>query len=111
MFSRLAAALELLAVKDDRPRIKVVSTTFDGTGDVELFIRQFTDVTGASRWADNPTLLQLRNSLRDKAGDGGRAEDYTSVLEAPRMRFGTSASKAQALLANVRRDHCTSSQE
>ena len=111
VLSRLAKALELLAVKDDRPRVKVVPPTFDGTGEVELFIRQFTDVAEASRWSDDITLLQLRNSLKDKAVDCGRAEDYTTVLEALRMRFGTSASEAQTLLANVRRDPRTSLQE
>ena len=50
-------------------------------------------------------------SLRDKALDCGKAVDYAAVLEALRMRFGTSASEAQALLANVRRDHRTSLQE
>ena len=44
VLSRLATALNLLAVKDDRPCVKVVPPTFDGTGDVELFIRHFIDV-------------------------------------------------------------------
>ena len=111
VLGRLAAAIELLAVRDTRPRVKVTPPTFDGTGDVELFIRQFSDVAEASGWAADISLLQLRNSLRDKAVDCGRAGDVASVLEALRMRFGTSASEAQALLANVRRDSRTTLQE
>ena len=111
VLERITTALELLSVRDARPRVKVVPPTFDGTGDVELFIRHFTDVATASEWQDGIALLQLRNSLRDKAVDCGRAADLPAVMEALRMRFGTSASEAQALLANVRRDNRTSLQE
>ena len=111
VLGRLAAALELLAVRDPRPRVKLTPPTFDGSGDVELFIRQFSDVAEANEWTADISLRQLRNSLKDKAVDCGRAVDYRAVLEALRMRFGTSASEAQALLANVRRDHRTSLQE
>ena len=111
VLDRITRALELLTVQAPRPRVKVVPPTFNGTGDVELFIRQFTDVAAASEWPRDIALLQLRNSLRDKAVDCGRACDLDAVTEALRMRFGTSASEAQALLANVRRDSRTSLQE
>ena len=107
---RITTALELLAVRDARPHVKVVPPTFDRTGDVELFIRHFTDVATASGWQDDLTLLQLRNLLQGKAVDCGRAADLP-VTEALRMRFGTSASEAQALLANVRQDNRTSLKE
>ena len=111
VLERITTALELLTVGHTRPRVKIAAPTFDGTGDVELFVRHFTDVATASEWSDEMTLLQLRNSLRDKAVDCGRAVDFPAVVEALRMRFGTSASEAQALLANVRRDHRTPLQE
>ena len=65
---------------DARPAVKVVPPTFDGTGDVKLFIRHFTDVATASKWQDEIALLQLRNSLRDKAVDCGRAADFPAVV-------------------------------
>ena len=111
VLERITQALELLSVREPRPRVKVVPPTFDGTGDVELFVRQFLDVANASEWPQDIALLQLRNSLRDKAVDCGRADNLDAVVEALRMRFGTSASEAQALLANVRRDNRTSLQE
>ena len=111
VLGRLAAAIELLAIRDTRPCIMVTPPTFDGTGDVELFIRQFSDVAEASKWAADISLLQLRNSFRDKAVDCGRAVDVALVLEALQMWFCTSASEAQALLAYVRRDSCTTLQE
>ena len=80
VLARLATALELLAVRDHKPRVKVVPPTFDGSGNVELFIRHFSDVAEASGWAADISLLQLRNSLRNKAVDCGRAVDYAAVL-------------------------------
>ena len=97
VLDRITLALELLTLQAPRP-------TFDGNGDVELFIRQFSAVAEASVWTRETALLQLRNSLKDKAIDCGRADDQHAVIEALRMRFGTSASEAQALLANVWRD-------
>jgi len=111
VLDRITTALELLAVRDNRPRVKVTAPTYDGTGDVELFIRHFTDVANASEWTDDIALLQLRNSLKDRAAECSRAVDYPAVVEALRMRFGTSPSEAQALLANVRRDNRTSLSE
>ena len=111
VLERITTALMLLAVRDARPRVKVVLPTLDGSGDVELFIRQFTDMATASKWQDDLAFLQLRNCLRDKAVDCSRAADFSLVLEALRMRFRTFPSEAQALLANVRRDSSTPLQE
>ena len=112
VLERITRTLELLTVQQaPRPRVKVDPPTFDGTGDVELFIRQLSDVAAVCEWPDDIVLLQLRNCLRDKAIDCGRANNVDTVIQALQMRFGTSASEAQALLANVRRDHRTSLQE
>ena len=49
VLERLTTALEQLTVREPtRPRIKVSAPVFDGSGDVELFIRQFLAVAEAS---------------------------------------------------------------
>ena len=68
-------------------------------------------MANASEWVGDVALLQLRNALRDKAVDCGRAVNFDAVSEALRLRFGTSASEALALLAKMRRDNRISLQE
>ena len=91
--------------------VKVATLTFDGSGDGELFIKQFFAVAEASERPDDIARLQLSNALQDEAVDCGRADSLPAVMETLRMKFGTTDSETQALLAITRRDNRTTLQE
>jgi len=91
---RLAELLEgLLRDRPDRPRYK--APEFDGTQDVELFIRQFQDVARANEWNQEATLLHLRRALIGKAHDCGDSATTADILAALRLRFGITARQAR----------------
>ena len=47
------------------------SPEYNGTGSVEVFIRQFLDVAEANTWDEKAALLHLRMALKDDARDCG----------------------------------------
>lgn len=84
---------------------------FEGTGDVELFIRQFSEVARANEWSPLGTLLHLREALKEGAKDCGRGENVASILAALRAKYGLTPREARTRLTNLRRDPKTSLQE
>ena len=92
-----------------RDRFK--APTFDGAGDVELFIQQFGEVSQANSWEDAAALLHLKESLKEGSRDCGQAGTLQGVETALRARYGLSTREARSRLTSLRRDSRTTLQE
>ena len=77
---------------------------YRGSGDVELFIRQFQMVAEANEWNQLATLLHLRECLEEKAQACGRADTPIGIFTALRSRFGLTPREARSRLSGLRRD-------
>lgn len=79
--------------------------TYNGEGDIELFIGQFEDVANANRWEPVQCTLHLRTQLQGIAQECGRARTYEGILIDLRARFGISRQQAKERLSHMRRGH------
>ena len=105
--ARLAELLEGFA-RDRPPGPRFKAPEYDGTQDVELFIRPFQDVARANQWQDQAVLLHLRRSLTGKATDCGDGPTPEAILVALRLRFGITARQARDKLRYQIKDGKTS---
>lgn len=85
-------------------RDKLPVPRFDGTSDVELFLKQFNDVRQANEWDPVTSLLQLRGALEKDATECARGDDIDTVQANLRSRFGITVRQARDRLAVLRRD-------
>jgi len=75
--------------------------TFDGTGDVELYITQFADVVQANAWSERHAVLHLRAHLDSTAKECGRGTTVAEINTALRARFGTTSRQAKDKLMQL----------
>ena len=87
-----------------RPRDTFRAPTYNGEGDIELFLAQFDDVAVANHWGGQATLLHLRAHLEGSARACGVGRTRDRVEEALRARFGLSQRQAKDRLIHLRRD-------
>ena len=111
MMDRLTEAIERMGQNNDRRHRDFEAPTFNGKGDVELFIRQFTDVAETNDWSAMATLLHLRRALQDGANECSRSRDVRDIFASLRARYGMTAREARAKLAGLRGDSKTTLQE
>jgi hypothetical protein len=111
LLDRLTVAIELLSQRPTRTPENFKPPTFNGEGDVELFISQFGEVADANQWEPAATLLHLREALKEGARDCGRAQRLTGIFTALRARFGLSPREARSKLNSLRRETSTTLQE
>ena len=101
----------MLADLVNRPQPAPVATfkapTFDGSSDVECFIRQFQDVCLANEWNNNASLLHVRTKLKGDAGDCGKGENIDAVYAALRSKYGITRREARNRLSNLKRNSRT----
>ena len=113
--ARLVEAIEALVKRQGRepgPAMPIFKAPqFDGEGDIEYYIQQFTDVAMANQWTEPAQLLYLRESLREGARDCGKAPDVAGVFNSLRARYGLTPREARARLAGLRKESRTSLQE
>ena len=68
---------------------------FDGTGDLELFLRRFQTLAEYFDWRGEEKLFRLKNCIRDDAQyvlmDLGNLPDVDHFIQALKSRFGTTA--------------------
>ena len=76
---------------------------FTGSGDLELFLTQFTDVAKINKWSPEEHLLHLRLSLTDKATDCSRGNTISEIQDTLRIRFGLSSRQARDRLRHLKR--------
>lgn len=100
---RLATALGVALRAGDR-RDKFKAPKFDGSGDVELFIAQFQDVSRANCWSGGDALLHMRANLEKDATVCGRGENLCSILLNLRARFGLTVRQARDRLMGLKRE-------
>jgi len=105
---RLTEALERMVSKQKN---SFRAPTYDGLGDVELFIQQFMDVVEANQWAPAAALLHLREALKEGARDCGRSQTIDGIFVALRARYGLSPREARARLNGLRKEARVSLQE
>ena len=68
---------------------------FQGEGDVELFITQFTDVARANQWEEPDNTLHLRSVLSGKALDCGRGRNMEEIFMELRRTFSLTERQAR----------------
>ena len=108
---RLTEILERMWRPQGEQRVMFEAPRYDGKGDVELFVRQFTDVAAANEWPRAAALLHLRRALRDGATNCGRADTVEGIFNALRARFGLTPREARARIVVLQRDFQTTLQE
>ena len=111
---RLTDLLERMITEQARPALNTRSfkpPEFDGKGDVEYFIRQFSDVAQANEWNDRAALLHLRTVLKENAQDCSKPDNLVGAMAALRARFGTSPKEARSRLLTLKKDFKTGLQE
>ena len=77
---------------------------FDGVGDVELFLEQFSDVAEANQWTPAQSTLHMRSQLDGPARGCGRGRDMSEIATSLRSQFGTSVRQAKDCLLHLKRD-------
>ena len=107
---RLAVAFEALLWADQfnpREATRCEPPEFNGSGDVEYFLKQFKEVAEFNKWPAKYSLLHLRACLKQEAQDCGRADTLEGVMVALRNRYGVSPAEARAALRQLRRGYQT----
>jgi hypothetical protein len=94
--------LQALAPLNTHESVKPPS--YQGEGDVELFLQQFDDVRQANRWSDRQALLHIRAHLSGRAATCGSGQDIAEVVAALKARFGKTESQAKDQLLGMKRD-------
>ena len=78
---------------------------YHGTGSVEVFIRQFLDVSEANGWGERATVLHLRRALKEDARDcTGTCNTIAEIFTALRARFGISPREARVRINSARKE-------
>ena len=98
---------ELRGLRTNQPverREQFKAPQFNGEGDVELFIRHFTQVAEANEWTPVAALLHLRESLKDAAQECARHDTIEAIITGLRGRFRLSTREARSRLSNLKRD-------
>ena len=78
---------------------------FNGTGSIEVFIRQFLDVAEANAWGQRATVLHLRRALKEEARDcAGASNTMAEIFTALRARYGISPREARVRINSTRKE-------
>jgi hypothetical protein len=77
--------------------------TFDGTTDVDYFLKQFADVSRANKWSSQEEFMHLRGALQGKATIYGRAATTADIFLALRNQFSIPPAEARRRLLGLER--------
>lgn len=88
----------------EEPRVRMKVPTFDGKGDIELFIQQFEGVALAQQWDEGISVLKIREGLTGDAMVCGRANTYAEIVASLRLHFSMTATEAEAKLSAFKRN-------
>ena len=79
---------------------------YNGTGSIEVFIRQFLDVSEVNEWTERAAVLHLRRALKEEARDcGGSSETLGEIFTSLRARFGITSREAKLRLNSARKEY------
>ena len=76
--------------------------SYEGEGDVMLFVRHFHDVAEANNWTQLERTLHLRSSLHGGAQSCGQGETFDEIVEDLQARYGTTRKQAMDKLAAMK---------
>ena len=112
MFEQLIGALREIRMERPADRTEQHKTPqFDGTGDVELFIEHFAEVSTANRWTERSASLYLREALKGNAQQYSRPGNVETIFTALRSRYRLSPREAHSRLSTLKKEQCTSLHE
>jgi len=97
----------LAAVEDAYGQVSFAGPTFCGEEDAEQFIAEINDVAAICRWPTRVTLIQLWLCLTGSTKPYCISQDFDSIFERLRARFGLTARDAPVQLQGLKRDPMT----
>lgn len=100
---RLIDAISASMSKHTASKDKFKAPKFAGDTNVELFIRQFSDVGEANGWNERTSLLHLRGSLEKSAVECGSGDSVEEIFTSLRACYGLTVRQARDKLANMTR--------
>ena len=98
----LLAITQALKLSNTGNRPEIRPPSFNGEGDLKLFIKQFEDVAEANGWTPKQRTLHIRSQLAGDAQGCGHGDSYEEILEDLHARFGVSKRQARDRLAALK---------
>ena len=98
----LLALTQALKLSNPTPKSEIRPPTFNGEGDLTLFLKQFEDVADANGWTRVQRTLHLRSQLAGDAQGCGHGDDYQEIVDDLHARFGVSRRQARDRLATLK---------
>ena len=98
----LLAITQALKLSSTSSRSEIRPPTFNGEGDLTLFLKQFEDVADANGWTGVQRTLHLRGQLAGDAQGCGHGDNYREIVEDLHARFGVSRRQARDRLAALK---------
>ena len=98
----LLALTQALKLSNPTPRSEIRPPTFNGEGDLTLFLKQFEDVADANGWTRVQRTLHLRSQLAGDEQGCGHGDDYQEIVDDLHARFGVSRRQARDRLAALK---------
>ena len=98
----LLAITQALKLSNTGNRPEIRPPSFNGEGDLKLFIKQFKDVAEANGWTPKQKTLHIRSQLAGDAQGCGHGDNYEEILEDLHARFGVSKRQARDRLAALK---------
>ena len=98
----LLAITQALKLSSPAPRSEIRPPTFNGEGDLTLFLKQFEDVADANGWTRVQRTLHLRSQLAGDAQGCGHGDNYQEIVDDLHARFGVSRRQARDRLAALK---------
>ena len=97
----LLSITQALKLSNSAPRSEIRPPTFNGEGDLTLFLKQF-DVADANGWTRVQRTLHLCSQLAGDAQGCGHGDSYQEIVEDLHTRFGVSRRQARVRLAALK---------
>ena len=72
----LIAVTHALSLSNSTPRSEIRPPTFNGEGNLTLFLKQFEDVADANGWTRVQQIMHLRSQLAGEAQGCGHGDYY-----------------------------------
>ena len=98
----LLALTQALKLTHTGARTEVRPPSFNGEGDLTLFLKQFDDVADANQWTLVQRTLHLRSQLSGDAQACGHGDNYQEIIEDLHARFGVTKRQARDRLAALK---------
>lgn len=99
----LIAALTAATRNNQDRRDRYKAPSYNGVGDVELFITQFQEIANTNNWTNQETLIHLRGKLKDEARDCGKGDDIDTLFQNLRTEFGLTQKNARINLDEIKK--------